>query len=151
MDENIKIDDEAVLTLLNKIKFDFKERKETYQKESLISDYINNLFIKLDKTKEYFEKSKKQVENYIDNFINVPTPKTVDASLSNINSLQAVISSNENKINAYEKENDDKVLSTIKNGEQVNVLEYLNDSKYTKVELKNGKVVYVEKKSISLE
>ncbi|MBQ8891584.1 MAG: SH3 domain-containing protein [Bacilli bacterium] len=148
-DEYIKVDDEEMLLLLKKIKFEFSTSKETYVKETLISNYINNLFNTLDNIEEYWNRAKKEAQEYIENFINVPLPKTTLTSLDNISSIKCIVSTNDT-VKLYENENTGKVVSTLKNGESLNVLEYHNDNQYAKVKLKNGNIAYIDKNSISL-
>ena len=147
-DEMIKIDDTGVISLLKKIKFEFSTSKDTYIKETLINNYINNLFNTLDNIEEYWNSTKKEVQEYIDNFINIPLPKTTLTNLDDINSIKCLINTDNAKL--YQQENNEKVMTTLKTGDKIDVLEYRNDKDYAKVRLQNGNIAYIDKNNISI-
>ena len=146
--ESIRIDDEGLLSSLNEINFEISN-KDIYMKETLLSNYINNIFKSISNIEEYFKKAKNEVESYIDCFINIPLPNDINLNTNKMNSLKAIVNVKD-KINVYENNDSNNIVSTIKNGEMVNIIEYKSDNKYAKIELNNGNIAYIDKNSISL-
>ena len=148
-EESIKIATEEVTLLMKKIKFDFSVKRNTYIKETLISNYLDNLFNSLNNVEEYWNSTKKEVLEYIDNFINIPLPKMTLTNLDSIDSIKCIINT-DNDVKVYSDKDTSKVEATFKKGDFVNVLEYKSDNEYAKVKLNNGDIAYIEKNSISL-
>ena len=148
-EESIKIANDEVTLLMKKIKFDFSVKRNTYIKETLISNYLDNLFNSLNNVEEYWNSTKKEVMEYIDNFINIPLPKMTLTNLDLIDSIKCIINT-DNDVKVYSDKETNKVATTFKKGDFVNVLEYKSNNEYAKIKLNNGDIAYIEKNSISL-
>lgn len=148
-EESIKIATEEIILLMKKINFDFSVKRNTYIKATLISNYLDKLFNSLNNVEEYFNSAKKEVLEYIDNFVNIPSPKMTLTNLDSVDSIKCIVNTGDD-VKVYSNKDTNKVVTTFKKGDLVNILEYKSDNEYAKVKLKNGDIAYIEKDNISL-